>query len=123
MAPLTQIPTDTWVSANWDEYCQVLDAPEYASAKVYYFDGKLRIEMNAVGPDHSRDKAIVTLAISLFGLVRGIPLNALINCSYQKIGLRGCQPDVSYYIESALQLSRQSDQTAVGNWLMTQFQD
>lgn len=98
MAPLTQIPTDTWVAANWDEYCQVLNAPEYGSAQVYYFDGKLRIEMGAVGPDHSRDNAIVTLAISLFGLVKGIPLNALINCSYQKIGLRGCQPDVSYYI-------------------------
>ncbi len=98
MAPSTQIPTDTWVAASWDEYTRMLDAPSYEAAKLYYFDDKLRVEMSAVGPDHSRDNATVILAISLFGLVNGIPLNALINCSYQKVGLQGCQPDMSYYI-------------------------
>ena len=94
----TKIATDTWVKANWEEYIQVVENPSYEKAKCYYFNGELRIEMSAVGNDHSLDHAIIILGVNLFGIIKNIPLNARDNCSYRKTGVQECQPDVSYYI-------------------------
>jgi Uma2 family endonuclease len=49
----TPIPTDTWVTASWDEYIQLVSNPIYDKAKCYYHQGQLRIEMPPVGHDHS----------------------------------------------------------------------
>ena len=48
----TQIPTDTWVAASWDEYIQAITSPTYAKAKCYYYHQQLRIEMSPVGANH-----------------------------------------------------------------------
>lgn len=93
-----QLPTNTWVVANWDEYIEAMKNPAYEKAKSYYYNGQLRIEMTPIGPDHSRNSTIIIVAVSLFGIVKGIALNGLDNCSYQKTGVRQCQPDVSYYV-------------------------
>ena len=42
----TQLPTDTWITATWSEYIQTLEDPSYEKAKIYYNNGKLRIEMS-----------------------------------------------------------------------------
>lgn len=101
----TQLLTDTWVAATWEEYIQALTNPAYATAKGYYHNGLLQIEMAPVGPDYSRDNGIIVVAVNLFGIVSGIPLNLLVNCSYRKIGVRECQPDASYYIGERAQLT------------------
>ena len=44
----TPIPTDTWVTATWDEYIQLVSNPIYDKAKSYYHQGQLRIEMPPV---------------------------------------------------------------------------
>lgn len=94
----TELPTDTWVVATWDEYIQTTNHPAYKTAKGYYHNGELRIEMTPLGHDHSRDHAIIIFAINLFATLKSIPLNGLDNCNYRKAGIQGCQPDVSYYI-------------------------
>ena len=48
----TKLPTDTWVAATWDEYIQEIENPAYEKAKGYYYNGKMRIEIEAVGNDH-----------------------------------------------------------------------
>lgn len=70
----------------------------YEKAKGYYHNGQLRIEMPPVGSHHSRDNGIIVVAVNLFGIIRNIPLNLLVNCSYRKTAIRECQPDAFYYI-------------------------
>ncbi|MDZ8050468.1 MAG: Uma2 family endonuclease [Aulosira sp. ZfuVER01] len=94
----TKLLTDTWVTATWDDYIQVIENPAYEKAKGYYYNHKMRIEMLPVGNDHSRDRIIVILAAGNYAAVKGIPLNGKDNCTYRKTGFNDAQPDVSYYI-------------------------
>jgi len=103
----TELPTDTWIVATWDEYIQTIANPAYEKARAYYHDGQLRIEMTPIGPDHSRNSTIVIFAVNLFCTIKSIPLNGLDNCSYRKANVRECQPDVSYYIGERAELAPQ----------------
>jgi Uma2 family endonuclease len=93
-----QIPTDTWIEVNWDEYIKIIENPAYEKAKSYYDRGKLRIEMTPLGNDHASDHSIINHAIHLFANSNDIDLNGKDNCSYRKIGVREAQPDLSFYI-------------------------
>ena len=101
----TILPTDTWIDCTWDEYIQVINNPAYEKAKCYYHNEQLRIEMPPVGPDHAKDNGIIALLINLFGIVKGIPMRLLINCSYRKTDVREGQPDISYYIGERVKLA------------------
>ncbi|MBA2748521.1 MAG: Uma2 family endonuclease [Tatlockia sp.] len=94
----TKLLTNTWVNSTWNDFSQLKQAPEYEKAKCYYHNGQLRIEMPPVGSDHSRDNGIVVILVNQFAIAKSIPLNLLINCSYQKPGEKEVQPDVSYYL-------------------------
>lgn len=101
----TKLPTDIWVVATWDEFIKMTENPAYQKAKCYYHNGQMRIETMSVGPNHARDNGIIFLGVSLFCIAKAIPLNGLDNCSYRKIGVRECQPDVSYYIGERAELA------------------
>jgi Uma2 family endonuclease len=92
--------TDTWIKATWDEYLQVIDAPAYEKAKGYYYNGRMRIEMAALGNPHSRDHYIVIAGVALFASVKGIDVDGHDNCTYRKTGYAEIQPDVSFYFGS-----------------------
>ncbi len=94
----TQLPTDTWITATWEEYIQTIEDPSYEKAKVYYHKGKLRIEMSPLGNDHANDHLLLIAAITLFTTTKNIILNGKDNCTYRKTGYQATQPDVSYYI-------------------------
>lgn len=94
----TQLPTETWIPASWEEYLQVLNEVVDEKAKTYYNKGQLRIEMSPIGNDHSRDHSIIIHAIHLFAGIHGIDLNGQDNCTYRRVGVRDVQPDVSFYI-------------------------
>src|SRR4028118_1679641 len=70
----TKLLTDTWVTATWDEYIENIKQPEYDRAKSYYYNGQLRIEMAAVGPDHADDNGIIVILINLFSIAKGIKM-------------------------------------------------
>lgn len=95
----TKFPTDSWVIATWDEYIQIIENPTYEKAKCYYHNGKLRIEMTPLGHDHACDNTIISVAVSLYSAIKGIPVKGLTNCTYRKTGFDDAQPDVSYYID------------------------
>jgi Uma2 family endonuclease len=94
----TQIQTDEWVTATWEQFKEIASDPAYEKAKCYYDNGQLRIEVS-IGSSHSRDNTVVILAVNLFCGLKGIPLNGLTNCSYR------------------------TDQSQVVAWLVAQFQD
>ena len=108
----TKLPTDTWVTATWDEYIRAIEDPAYAKAKGYYYNGQMRIEAMGVGPDHASDNHIIAFAITLFCTLNRIPLQGLINCSYRKTDVRECQPDISYYVGERVQLAPQGSSIA-----------
>ncbi|MBD2068862.1 Uma2 family endonuclease [Leptolyngbya sp. FACHB-671] len=94
----TQPKPDTWISSTWNEYIQAIENPAYASAKSYYWNGKLRLEMTPLGHDHASDNTIITFAVNLFCSIKEILVNGLTNCTYRKTGVQEAQPDVSYYV-------------------------
>jgi Uma2 family endonuclease len=93
-----KLTTDTWVTATWNEFIQLAEDPAYQKARCYYYNGQMRIETMAVGPDHASDNTIVIFGISLFCTIKGIANKGLTNCSYRKPGVSECQPDISYYL-------------------------
>jgi Uma2 family endonuclease len=103
----TKLPTDTWVTASWDEYIRTIEDPVYTKAKGYYYNGQMRIEAMGVGPDHASDNNIFAFAVTLFCTLNRITLKGLINCSYRKTGVRECQPDISYYVGERVKLAPQ----------------
>ncbi|NEP77237.1 MAG: Uma2 family endonuclease [Okeania sp. SIO3B3] len=94
----TQLPTDTWITATWQEYIQTIEDPSYEKAKSYYNQGKLRIEMSPLGNKHSLYHAVILTAINLFAGINKMNLSCRDNCTYRKTGLREAQPDISYYL-------------------------
>ncbi|MFM6276906.1 MAG: Uma2 family endonuclease [Dolichospermum sp.] len=94
----TQLLTNNWITATWDEYIQVIENFADKKAKSYYHHGKMRIEISPIGNDHASDHSIIIFAVNLFATIKGIKFNSKDNCTYRKIGFQEVQPDVSYYI-------------------------
>ncbi len=94
----TELATDEWVTATWDEYIQVTGEPQLENAKCYYYNGHLRIEMTPQGYDHSYDNSTIGFAVQLLGGFRAIPMSALTNCTFRKANEAEAQPDLAFYI-------------------------
>ncbi len=89
--------TNTWIKADWENYITIIESPEHEKHQGYYYNGHMRIEDMPTGADHSRYHLLMANAINLFCTIGGIAINGFDNCSYRKIGIRECQPDLSYY--------------------------
>jgi Uma2 family endonuclease len=100
-----KLTTNTWIKADWENYITEIDSPEHEQHQGYYYSGYMRIEDMPTGADHASDNGLIYLAITLFCMVKGIPLQGLIGCSYRKTGIRECQPDISFYISDRANLS------------------
>ncbi len=100
-----KLTTNTWVQANWGIYINTIESPEHEQHQGYYYNGYMRIEDMPTGADHASDNGLIYLAITLFCMAKGIPVQGLINCSYRKIEVRECQPDISFYIGDVAHLA------------------
>ncbi len=93
-----KLATNTWVQADWGTYINTIESPEHEQHQGYYYSGYMRIEDMPTGADHASDNGLIYLAITLFCMTQAIPIQGLIGCSYRKIEIRECQPDISLYI-------------------------
>ena len=93
-----KITTNTWTKADWDWYISMIGSPDYEQHQGYYYDGYMRIEDMPTGADHASDNGLIYLAVTLFCMIKGIPIQGLIGCSYRKFEIRECQPDISFYV-------------------------
>ena len=100
----TQLPTDTWVAMPWNDYVHTIEDPVYAKAKDYYYKGYMRLEMSPVSFEHGRDHLAIAFAVTLFAIIRNIPVTGLDNTTFRKPGVGGCQPDVAYYVGKRAQV-------------------
>jgi Uma2 family endonuclease len=89
---------DTWISAPWQEFVSIADAPDSSKLKSYYHNGKMRFEPKSTSCDHSRDQVLVLFALSYFAANQRIPMTARNCCSYRQKGYTEFQPDASYYV-------------------------
>ena len=94
----TITPLDTWLTAPWQEFANIADAPDSAKLKSYYYNGKMRFEPMSTGSDHSKDHMTIIMSVGLFASLQNIPINGHDCCSDRKKGYTEFQPDASYYI-------------------------
>jgi len=99
----TQLPTDTWTPATWEEFLKAVEDPDCEKARSYYYHGHMRLEMLPVGSDHAADHVILILAINLFSILRNLPITTRDNCTYRQSSVHECQPDISCYIANKAQ--------------------
>jgi Uma2 family endonuclease len=104
-----QIQTDTWVNATWDEFATLMDDPQYEEGRGYFDNGTMRIEMAALGQGHARQNSVVSKVISIFGMMRNLRLVEFTNCSIYNPGVRGCQPDMAFYVGADFQIPPQDN--------------
>jgi Uma2 family endonuclease len=105
----SQIQTDTWVKATWENFAAIMDDPHYEEGRGYFDNGSMRIEMAPLGSGHSRQNSVVSKVVSIFGMVRNLRLVEFTNCSIYKPGERGCQPDTAFYLGADFQLPPQNN--------------
>ncbi|ACK74088.1 protein of unknown function DUF820 (plasmid) [Gloeothece citriformis PCC 7424] len=98
MSYSTLIVTNTWIPAEWEAFCSIIEDPVYEKAKAYYYHHHMRLEMSPVGFDHSTNHSIIIVAINLFCILNNIPFQLADNCSYRQTGIKECQPDISVYV-------------------------
>ncbi len=110
--PISQtLVTDQWISATWDEFVQILENPLYADSRCYYDKNQfrqMRIETMPVGSEHALDNGIIYSVLFLYCTLKNIFFQGLINASFIKTGLKGCQPDLSCYIGEKANLTPRS---------------
>ena len=100
-----KIITNTWRKADWEIYVSTIESSEHEQKQGYYYNGYMRIEDMPTGADHASDNGLIYLAVTLFCMVKGMPIQGLIGCSYRKFEIRECQPDISFYIGDRANLS------------------
>lgn len=66
----TQLLTDIWVVATWNEYIETLESPGYEKAKSYYHNGRMLIVIAPTGFAHSCDHTIILLLLTCFVLLK-----------------------------------------------------
>lgn len=89
---------DAWISAPWQEFVNIADAPDSSKLKSYYYNGKMRFEPMSTGSDHSKDHMTIIMSVGLFASLQGIPINGHNDCSFRKKGYTEFQPEASYYV-------------------------
>ncbi|MEH1832291.1 MAG: Uma2 family endonuclease [Nostoc sp.] len=99
----TQLPTDIWICASWQEYEQAIANLLNEKAKSYYYKGHMRLEMAPVSFDHGKDHVVIIFAVTLFAALKGILATGLDTTTFRKTGVQDCQPDVAYYLRERAQ--------------------
>ena len=102
--PKPEIAWDIWVKASWAEFMALADDPSLEKARFYYDRSFMRIEMSPVGPTHAHENAIVSKVIGIFAALENIVIYEYINCSFRRKNHAEFQPDIAFYIGSALKL-------------------
>lgn len=94
--------TDTWVLATWEEFLVLSEGLELEQVRCYYDAPWMRIEAMPIGFAHGRDNSLLASVVSLYGTLKNLPFLSITNGSFRAAGERECQPDLAFYVGSAL---------------------
>jgi Uma2 family endonuclease len=101
--------SDTWLSANWEEFSAIATDPNFKKASCYYYKHQMRIEALSVGPNHASTHCLIHLIVILYCSSKGIPVQGLLRASYRKAEQLEAQPDCSYFIHQLQRFSNNND--------------
>lgn len=87
-----------WIPTTWDKYLETLDQLKQDKSIIYYYNGRMKLEMTPIGSDHASDHSIIIYAVNLYATLKNIELTGKDNCSYRKKGYVEAQPDISFYL-------------------------
>lgn len=107
---LSKLTTNTWVEATWEDFVTIKEMPALERARFYYDKGFMRIEDMVIGSAHGQDNSILAAVISLYGTIKDISYISFTGSNFSKTGERECQPDLAYYIGSAVQRPPKNNQ-------------
>ncbi len=96
-----------WIATTWENFLEISETVSNDKAKFYYFQGSYYKEIG-VGANHAFVNTVVIILVSLFCMKRNILTKGYTNCSYRKVGVRECQPDISYYVGDRTENAPQS---------------
>ena len=96
-----------WIATTWEDFLQISQAVSNDKAKFYYFQGGYYSE-NSFSAEHGANHYLTSFLVNLYCMMCKIPLKGYTNCSYRKVGIRECQPDISYYVGDRTQNAPQS---------------
>ncbi len=94
----SQLVTDTWVKATWEEFLIASEHSEIEKTRCYYDSGLMRIETMSVGSGHSQDNSLIAQVVSLYAIVNNLRIKSFTNGSFHREGDKECQPDMAFYI-------------------------
>ena len=96
-----------WIAATWEDFLAISQARSNDKAKFYYYQGSYYSE-KSVDAEHGANHYLTSFLVNLYCMMLKIPLKGYTNCSYRKVGIRECQPDISYYVVDRTQNAPQS---------------
>lgn len=89
-----RIIPNRWITATWEGFLEISQITSNDKAKFYYYQGQYYSE-NSLGADHGANHYLTSFLVNLYCMMCKIPLKGYTNCSYHKVGIRECQPDIS----------------------------
>lgn len=98
------IAVDQWVPAQWNEYLNLLDAPDLAEVRSYFDSGLMRLEVSPLGALHGRENSVVSTLVALFATLRGLRMVELTNTTFRQLGIQDAQPDIAFYLGQGFKL-------------------
>ncbi|MBD2329291.1 Uma2 family endonuclease [Alkalinema sp. FACHB-956] len=93
---------DTWVTTTWEAFLTASENAEQNKTRCYYDSGWMRIETIGVGSGHSQDNTLLSQVVSFYGLVKNLPVKSFTNGSFRRTGEQECQPDLAFYLGTAI---------------------
>ncbi len=96
-----------WITSTWENLLEISQTTSNDKAKFYYYQGQYYSE-NSLSTEHGANHYLTSFLVNLYCMMCKIPLKGYTNCSYRKVGIRECQPDISYYVGDRTQNAPQS---------------
>ncbi|MFB2835782.1 Uma2 family endonuclease, partial [Aerosakkonemataceae cyanobacterium BLCC-F167] len=95
---LDNSPISQWQTATWENYLAACEDPNWESAKIFFYDGYLLIEMGNEGINHARFNSLLTMIFVLWFSSKGGAFDDLGGCVIEKPNVGGGAPDRVLYV-------------------------
>jgi Uma2 family endonuclease len=103
------ITTDQWISIQWADYLNILEAPQLEEARCYFDDGWMRVEMSPLDALHGRENSIVSTLVVLYATLKDLRMVEPTNTTFRETGRQDAQPDIAFYVGQGIDLPPQDN--------------
>ncbi|HEY9850933.1 MAG TPA: Uma2 family endonuclease [Leptolyngbyaceae cyanobacterium] len=99
ISPSNNIAIAQWQTATWEDYINACEDPTLESARIFFYEGYLLIDMGNEGINHARFNNLLTLVFGFwFTSKGGQAFDDLGGCVIEKPNVGGGAPDRVLYV-------------------------